>query len=209
MKKNKMWLIAAMLLLTMASCVKTEYHYVDDSLKAWFVDGDKANFMVVDQNDIAQQFVFQGTSVDMLPGSSYFMFVKTDEDLCENIYQNGRVSFYDGNACSLSVTNYYSLGHHFALYFYDVRFVVDVDGETFSCTQCSDEKYIERNYRCTMEMLPSHEVNGLVYDDVLHFRITDQDAVTRNTFPTELYYAKHYGPVEYELGGKVRYLRTN
>ncbi|MBR6848464.1 MAG: hypothetical protein IKM74_10090 [Bacteroidales bacterium] len=53
----------------------------------------------------------------------------------------------------------------------------------------------------------SFEFNGHVYHDVLHFRITDQDAITRNTFPTELYYAKHYGPVEYELGGEVRCLR--
>ena len=206
MKKNKIWL-AVVLLMALTSCVKTEYHYVDDSFKEWFVDKDKLAFHVQDQNGITQEFDFSAPRADMLEGASYFMFVKTDDDLCENIYQEGRVSFYEGRGCNLSVTNYYSKSTHFALYFYDVRFVVDVDEGHFTCTTCSDERLIERLYNCTMEVLPSHEVNGVVYNDVLHFKVTDQDAVTRTTFPTELYYAKHYGPIEYELGGKVRCLR--
>lgn len=208
MKKNKIWM-AVLLLMALTSCVKTEYHYVDDRFKNWFVDRDKAYFQVCDQNGITQEFKFSVPQVDMLEGASYFMFFKTDEDLCENIYQQGQVSFYDGRGCILNITNYYSTGTYFALDFYDVQFVVDVDGDSFKCTSCCDEMFIEHYYRCSMELLDSYEVNGVIYHDVLHFKVTDQDAVTRNTFPTELYYAKHYGPVEYELGGKVRYLRTN
>ena len=201
--------MAVLLLTALTSCVKTEYHYVDDRFKEWFVDRDKTSFQVRDQNGITQDFSFSPTRSNMLPASSYFMFVKTDEDLCENLYQQGTVSFYDGRGCILNITNYYSTGTYFALDFYDVQFVVDVDGDTFKCSSCYDEKYIERYYRCSMEVLRSHEVNGVVYNDVMHFKVTDQDAVTRNTFPTELYYAKHYGPIEYELGGKVRCCRTN
>lgn len=207
MKKNKILLIAAMLLLSMSSCVKPEYHYVDDRFKEWFVDQDKLAFEVQDQNGITQEFDFSAPQTDMVEGASYFMFVKTDEDLCENIHQEGRVSFYEGRACNLSVTNYYSKNTHFALGFYDVQFDVNVDGEQFTCQHCYDDKYFNREYRCSMEALPTYEVNGVVYNDVMHFRITDQDAITRNTFPTELYYAKHYGPIEYELGGEVRFLR--
>ena len=199
--------MAVLLLMALTSCVKPEYHYVDDRFKEWFVDQDKLAFYVQDQNGITQKFDFSAPQTDMLEGASYFMFVKTDEDLCENIYQDSRVSFYEGRACNLSVTNFYSKNTHFALCFYDVQFDVNVDGEHFTCTTCSDERLIERQYCCSMEMLPSHEVNGHVYEDVMHFRITDLDAVTRNTFPTELYYAKHYGPIEYELGGEVRCLR--
>lgn len=206
MKKNKIWM-AVVLLMALTSCVKTEYHYVDDSFKEWFVDRDKLAFYVQDQNGITQEFDFSAPQADMVEGNAYFLFVKTDEDLCENIFQDGRVNFYEGRACNLSVTNYYGRNTHFALCFYDVQFDVNVDGEHFTCTTCSDERLIERLYNCTMEVLRSHEVNGVVYNDVLHFRITDQDAITRNTFPTELYYAKHYGPIEYELGGEVRYLR--
>ena len=207
MKKNKILFIAAMLLLSMSSCVKPEYHYVGDSFKEWFVDQDKLAFEVQDQNGITQEFDFSAPQTDMVEGASYFMFVKTDEDLCENIHQEGRVSFYEGRACNLSVTNYYSKNTHFALGFYDVQFDVNVDGEQFTCQHCYDDKYFNREYRCSMEALPTYEVNGVVYNDVMHFRITDQDAITRNTFPTELYYAKHYGPIEYELGGEVRFLR--
>lgn len=199
--------MAVVLLMALTSCVKPEYHYVDDRFKEWFVDQDKLAFHVQDQNGITQEFDFSAPQTDMVEGNAYFLFVKTDEDLCENIYQEGRVSFYEGRACNLSVTNYYSKNTHFALCFYDVQFDVNVDGEHFTCTTCSDERFIERQYCCSMEMLPSHEVNGHVYEDVMHFRITDLDAITRNTFPTELYYAKHYGPIEYELGGKVRCLR--
>ncbi len=206
MKKNKIWM-AVVLLMALTSCVKPEYHYVDDRFKEWFVDQDKLAFHVQDQNGITQEFDFSAPQADMLEGASYFMFVKTDEDLCENIHQEGRVSFYEGRACNLSVTNYYSKNTHFALGFYDVQFDVNVDGEHFTCTTCGDERLIERQYCCSMEMLPSHEVNGHVYEDVMHFRITDLDAITRNTFPTELFYAKHYGPIEYELGGEVRFLR--
>ena len=199
--------MAVVLLMALTSCVKPEYHYVDDRFKEWFVDQDKLAFHVQDQNGITQEFDFSAPQTDMVEGNAYFLFVKTDEDLCENIYQEGRVSFYEGRACNLSVTNYYSKNTHFALCFYDVQFDVNVDGEHFTCTTCSDERFIERQYCCSMEMLSSHEVNGHVYEDVMHFRITDLDAITRNTFPTELYYAKHYGPIEYELGGKVRCLR--
>ncbi len=206
MKKNKIWM-AIVLLMALTSCVKTEYHYVDDRFKEWFVDQDKLAFYVQDQNGITQEFGFSAPQAGMGEGASYFLFVKTDEDLCENINQEGRVSFYEGRACYLSVTNYYGRNTHFALGFYDVQFDVNVDGEHFTCTTCSDERLIERLYNCTMEVLRSHEVNGVVYNDVLHFKVTDQDAITRNTFPTELYYAKHYGPIEYELGGEVRCLR--
>ena len=208
MKKNRLWM-AIVLLMALTSCVKTEYHYVDDRFKEWFVDRDKTSFQVRDQNGITQEFEFSPTRIVMLSGSSYFMFVKTEEDLCENIYQEGTVSFYDGRGCILNITNYYSTGTYFSLQFYDVEFVVDVDGETFTCTRCADERFIERSYRCSMEMLDSYEVNGVTYRDVLHFRVTDPEAVTRNTFPTELYYAKHFGPIEYELGGRVRNYRTN
>ena len=207
MKRNSIWM-AVMLLMAFTSCVKTEYHYVDDSLKVWFVDRDKADFQVRDENGITQSFHVYDTIVDMVPNWSTFLFVKTDDDLCENIYQNGRVTYYVGDAFRLSITNYYETSTHFSLYFYDVCFTLDVGEGQFSCSECLDEKILGRTLPCTLEMLDSHEVNGITYRDVMHFKITDWDAVTsRNTFPSELYYAKHYGPVEYELGGTVRIKR--
>ncbi|MBO7083593.1 MAG: hypothetical protein J6W30_07095 [Bacteroidales bacterium] len=206
MKRNSIWM--AVLLMAFTSCVKTEYHYVDDSLKEWFVDRDKAVFQVGDQNGIEQDFRINDTLVDMVPACSYFMFVKTDDDLCENIHQDGRVTYYQGNAYSLSITNYYETSTHFSLYFYDVCFTLDVENGQFSCTEGVDDKSLGRVVPCSMEMLDSHEVNGVTYHDVMHFKITDWDVVsTRNTFPSELYFAKHYGPIEYELGGTVRIKR--
>lgn len=202
--------MAILLLMAFTSCVKTEYHYVDDSLKDWFVDRDKADFQVRDQNDITQDFHINDTLVDMIPGGSYVMFVKTDDDLCENIDQSGEVTYYQGNAFGMSITNYYGTSVNFILFFYDVRFTIDVEDGRLSCSQCLDEKSFDGIVPCAMEMLDSHEVNGKTYHDVMHFKITDWDAVSsRNTFPSELYYAKHYGPVEYELGGKVKVYRDN
>jgi hypothetical protein len=207
MKTNKIW-TAVVLLMAFTSCVKTEYHYVDEPLKDWFVDRNKANFQVCDQNGITQDFHIGDTMVDMLPGAAYVLGFKTDDDLCENIDQDGRVTFYQGHTFGLSITNYYSKHTHFVLFFYDVRFAVEVDESPFSCSVCLDEKQLGREVHCTMEMLDYYEVDGVTYQDVMHFKITDFDALSsRNTFPSELYYAKHYGPVEYELAGKVRYHR--
>lgn len=200
--------MAVLLLMALASCAKTEYHYVDDSFKEWFVDHDKALFQVRDENGITQEFKVADTTVGMIPGWSYFLFVETDSDLCENINQNGWVTYYVGNAFSLNVTNYYEKSTHFSLYFYDVCFTIDVDEEQFSCTECIDEETLGRKFPCSLEMLDSHEVNGKVYHDVMHFKITDWEAIhSRTTFPSEIYYAKHYGPVEYELGGEIRIRR--
>lgn len=200
--------MAILLLMAFASCVKTEYHYVDDSLKDWFVDRDKADFQVRDQNDITQDFHINDTMVGMVPGWSTFLFVKTDEDFCENICQDGRVTYYLGHTFGLSITNYYETSTHFSLYFYDVCFTLDVEEGKFSCSECLDEKSLGGTVPCSLEMLDSYMVNGVTYHDVMHFKITDWDAIsTRNTFPSELYYAKHYGPIEYELGGEVRIKR--
>ena len=203
MKRSSFWMVV-MVLMVFTSCMKPEYHYVDDSLKVWFVDRDKASFQVCDQNGITQEFHINDTTVDMIPGWSTFLFVETDSDFCENINQNGMVSYYEGNAFSLSITNYYEQSTHFSLYFYDVCFTLDVEEGQFSCSECLDEKALGETVPCTLELLDSHEVNGTTYHDVMHFKITDFDAVSsRNTFPSELYYAKHYGPIEYELGGEV------
>lgn len=207
MKKNKIWM-AVVLLMALTSCVKPEYHYVDDSLKEWFVDKDKLAFHIQDQNGITQEFDFSAPQTDMVEGASYFMFVKTDDDLCENIHQDGRVTYFVGDALRLSITNYYETSSHFSLYFYDVCFTIEVADGQFSCSECLDDRALGGTVPCTMEMLDFHEVNGKTYQDVMHFKITDFDAISsRNTFPSELYYAKHYGPVEYELGGEVRCLR--
>lgn len=203
MKKNRIW-IAVLLLMAFTSCVKTEYHFVDDSLKEWFVDPDKAVFQVRDQNGITQDFRINDTSVYMVPGWSYFLFVKTDDDLCESIHQDGNVTYYQGYTFGLDIANYYETSTYFSIVFYDVSFAIDVENGRFTCSQGRDEWQAGSNVLCTMEMLDTHEVNGVTYHDVMHFRITDLEAVTRNTFPTELYYAKHYGPIEYELGGEVR-----
>ena len=207
MKRNKTWM-AVLLLMAFTSCVKTEFHYVDDSLKVWFVDHDKAEFLVRDESGITREFTVSDTTVAVIPGWSYFLFIKTDDDLCQSIFQNGWATYYEGNAFDLVVTNYYDQSTHFSLCFYDVCFTVDVEDGQFSCTECRDEKSLLGTVPCTLEMLDTYEVNGKVYQGVMHFTITDWNAVnSRNTFPSELYYAKHYGPIEYELGGDVRIKR--
>lgn len=196
-----------MMLMAFASCAKTEYYYVDDSLKEWFVDKDKADFQVLDQNGIIQNFHIDDALVDLIPSEAYFFFMKTDGSIYENIDQSGQVTYYQGNTLGLSISNYYDRNTYFALYFYDLRFVVDVDQEPFTCSEC-DDQIGQHLVPCTFEILDSHEVNGVTYEDVMHIKITDSSALsTRTTFPSELYYAKHYGPVEYELGGKVRFFR--
>lgn len=205
---RKSSLIAVLfVMMAFTSCVKSEYHYVDDSLKEWFVDRDKADFQVRDQNGITQQFQVTDTVLDMVWGGSYFLFIQTDDDFCENIHQDGQVSFYHGRALNLSITNYYDTGYFFSLCFYDVVFPVDVENG-FTCTSAYDNKGYGRDIPCTLELLDSYEVNGKVYSDVMHFKITDWSVIsTRNTLPSELYYAMHYGPIEYELGGEITIMR--
>ena len=111
MKRNKIWM-AVLLLMAFTSCVKTEFHYVDDSLKVWFVDHDKAEFLVRDESGITREFTVSDTTVAVIPGWSYFLFIKTDDDLCQSIFQNGWATYYEGNAFNLAVTNYYDQSTH-------------------------------------------------------------------------------------------------
>ena len=208
--KNKILLLLFVLPLV-TSCVKTKELNVPEDLKGWFVDEDKSQFTMVDENGISQEFRISSVGQSMLPGDSYFMFVHTDSYLNENLYQSGTISYFEGLALNLCVTEYLK-DTYFCLTLFDVAFTIPYSEGEFHTDSgnlfFTDNTLNGSQSTFRVEFLDSHEVNGVVYHDVMHVMVTDFDFYHRPYFPSEFYYAKHYGPIEYVLGGKVRAKRA-
>ena len=58
----------------------------------------------------------------------------------------------------------------------------------------------------TAELLDAFEVNGVTYHDVLHIQQVESRALSSRG-PVELYYAKHYGMIQYTIPYGITYFR--
>ena len=57
------------------------------------------------------------------------------------------------------------------------------------------------------EYLDFHTVNEVTYEGVMHLKLVDVAYPRTNNFPTEIYYAKHYGLIQCTLDDKVTLFR--
>lgn len=197
--KNKV-LYFTMLLLLFASCTKQEQHFIIEDLKEWFVDNGNRDFEVCDENGIHQTFHFHDVEKSFVTGFYGLTFFEKEYPQNEENCQNGNGFFEDSN-CRLHFTAYSEATHVF-FEFYGAQFVFNYndsgDIESEDGLKCSDG-YDYLLYGYTIERLDSYEVDGKTYRDVIHIKVVDPDCITRPTFPTEIYYAKHYGPIRYQL----------
>ena len=192
-----------LLVALFASCRKPkEEILVSEDLKEWFVDSGNRHFEVCDENGIHQTFRFDGIENDFIENSSSLFGVTyefTDHEQCG---QKGS-GFFEDSQCQLHFTAY-SDATHVYFKFYDAHFSFNYNESSGieGTTKCSDG-YGEALYGYTIERLDSHEVDGVTYRDVIHIKVVDPDCITRPTFPTEIYYAKHYGPIRYQLARQL------
>lgn len=183
-------LVAFAMLVSLASCVKTRYNYVDDNLKDWFVAPENCSFVISDDDTITQSFIISDTTSEFLLGESYFMGFQTSSSMNESIYQNGFTSFSASSIFGLCIDAYSDV-QVFCLLFYQTYFILHYIDNEFVLPESNEPE-------CSFEYLETYEVDGKTYDGVLH--IISNEEKTDMYEAKEVYYAKHYGPIKYELG---------
>ena len=207
-------LILVALAFLMASCVKTKIYRVNDANRDWFADSTNFNFTMRDENGISQSFMFGIADSYMTETGTTILFIPTEKGEHEHIDQNGANS-YGTMRVSTAISAYklmeYSDTDEFRLYFNDAVYVMGIDGNLFYPD--GDQKYIcyELGYDnamdYTVEYLDSCTVSEKSYAGVMHLKLIDVAYPRTNNFPTEIYYAKHYGLIQCTLDDKLTLYR--
>ena len=213
MKTKHLILIA--LAFVMASCVKTKTYRVNDANRDWFADTMNLNFSMQDENGISQSLMFGIADSYMTEtGASILFIIPTDKGEHEHISQSGANS-YGSMRVSTTISAYklveYSDIDEFRLYFNEAVYVMGIDGNLFYPD--SDNKYAcyELGYDNAMdytaEYLDTYTVREKSYEGVMHLKLYDVAYPRTKNFPTEIYYAKHYGLIQCTLDDKLTMYR--
>ena len=207
-------LILVALAFLMASCVKTKIYRVNDANRDWFADSTNFNFTMRDENGISQSFMFGIADSYMTETGTTILFIQTEKGEHEHISQSGANS-YGTMRVSTTISAYkleeYSDNDEFRMYFNEAVYVMGIDGNLFYPN--SGQKYIcyESGYdnamEFTAEYLDSFTVGEKIYEGVMHLKLIDVAYPRTNNFPTEIYYAKHYGLIQCTLDDKLTLCR--
>ena len=197
--KNK-YLIMIALLAVLASCKKDEpvevtKYYVGNEAKSWLVDDCKKEYFMRDENGIEQGvYVFEPV-------------VEYTKDTTLGVLRE-RIAQYSypdvGNGFGVYITagkgNKPNVDESFAIIFNGYYFSFDGNGFRPMVSEPRSEiEYIT-------ELLDAFEVNGITYHDVLHIQQVENKSMASRG-PVELYYAKHYGMIQYTIAYGVTYFR--
>ena len=202
------------LAFVMASCVKTKTYRVNDANRDWFADTTNLNFTMQDENGISQSLMFGIADSYMTETGTSILFIPTEKGEHEHITQSGANS-YGSMRVSTTISAYklveYSDIDEFRLYFNEAVYVMGIDGNLFYPD--SDDKYLcyESGYDNAMdytaEYLDSYTVSEKTYHGVMHLKLVDVAYPRTKNFPTEIYYAKHYGLIQCTLDDKLTMYR--
>jgi len=211
--KNKHLVLIALAFL-MASCVKTKTYRVNDANRDWFADTTNLNFTMRDENGVSQSLMFGIADSYMTETGTSILFIPTEKGEHEHISQSGANS-YGTMRVSTTISAYklleYSNIDEFRLYFNEAVYVMGIDGNLFYPD--SDNKYMcyESGYDNVMdymaEYLDSFTVSDKTYQGVMHIKLIDVAYPQTKNFPTEIYYAKHYGLIQCTLDDKLTLYR--
>lgn len=199
--KNK-YLIVIALLAVLASCKKDETvevtkYYVGDEAKSWLVDECKKEYFMLDENGIEQGIYVREPVVEYTKDTTLGV-------LRERIAQYSYPDVGDGKGFGVYITagkdNKPNVDESFAIIFNGCYFSFDGNG----FRPMSSEPRSEIEY--TAELLDAFEVNGVTYHDVLRIQQVESRALSSRG-PVELYYAKHYGMIQYTIPYGITYFR--
>ena len=209
-------LILVALAFLMASCVKTKIYRVNDANRDWFADSTNFNFTMRDENGISQSFMFGIADSYMTETGTTILFIPTEKGEHEHISQSGANS-YGSMRVSTTISAYklqeYSDIDEFRMYFNEAIYVMGIDGNLFYPD--SDQKYLcyesghDNAMDYTAEYLDSYTVSEKSYEGVMHLKLIDVAYPQTNNFPTEIYYAKHYGLIQCTLDDKLTLYRLS
>jgi hypothetical protein len=207
--KNKIIIMCA-LAFVMASCVKTKVYQVNDASRDWFADTTNLSFTMMDENDINQSFRFDAAHSYTTETGTTILFIPTDKGEHEHIDQSG-TNTYGSIRISTSISAYKHDDEHegtdeFRTYFNEASYAMRIDGNLFYPDKCYETDYGD-GMDYTAEYLDSFEVSGKNYEGVMHLKLIDVAYPRTKNFPTEIYYAKHYGLIQCTLDDKLTLYR--
>ena len=198
------------LALVMASCVKTKVYQVNDASRDWFADTMNVRFTMMDENDIMQSLRFDAAESYMTETGTTVLFIPTDKGEHEHITQSG-TNTYGTIRVSTTISAYKHDDEHegtdeFRMYFNEAIYAMRIDGNLFYPSKCYETDYNE-GMDYTAEYLDSFEVTGKNYEGVMHLKLIDIGYPRTKNFPTEIYYAKHYGLIQCTLDNELALYR--
>lgn len=198
------------LAFVMASCVKTKVYQVNDASRDWFADATNLRFMMMDDNDIMQSFRFDAAHSYTTESGTTILFIPTDKGEHEHINQSG-TNTYGSMRVSTSISAYKHDDEHegsdeFRMYFNEAIYAMRIDGNLFYPDKCYETDY-DGGMDYSAEYLDSFEVSGKNYVGVMHIKLIDVAYPRTKNFPTEIYYAKHFGLIQCTLDDKLTLYR--
>lgn len=219
---NKIFII--LLLLTMCACteksaLKEETVYVANENKDWIgKDSIGSDFLMTDNNSITQSFSMYQNSSDLSPSTSSYFGVKTKTIITES-YSQGYSSIYGQRISYILTAGHAPFGDNLCISINDILFAYDFKFNTISrinfglnykSKQMTGKGYEEtEKIFSTVELNDTLTLGGQLYSGVMHFKFMDfNDKWTKYTV-TEMFFAKHYGLIEYSLNNGITYERQN
>ena len=198
------------LALVMASCVKTKVYQVNDASRDWFADTMNVRFTMMDENDIMQSLRFDAAESYMTETGTTVLFIPTDKGEHEHITQSG-TNTYGTMRVSTTISAYKHDDEHegtdeFRMYFNEAIYAMRIDGNLFYPDKCYETDY-DGGMDYSAEYLDSIEVGGKNYEGVMHLKLVDVGYPRTKNFPTEIYYAKHFGLIQCTLDDEVSLYR--
>lgn len=200
------------LAFTMASCVKTKNYYVNDNNRVWFADTTNCCFTMQDENGISYSFQLDPVRQNMLENSTSILCVTTEKSMHEELCQGGWASYTASLRFSLEIEAYKRDDEHegtdlFMMYLGAATYRMRIDGDHFYPQGCYDADYDVDKMEFEAESIDEFWVHNVAYDDVMHLKLIDLAYPQSRFFPTEIYYAKHYGLIQCTLDDKLTLYR--
>ena len=197
--------------LVMASCVKTKVYQVNDASRDWFADTMNVRFTMMDENDIMQSLRFDAAESYMTETGTTVLFIPTDKGEHEHITQSG-TNTYGTIRVSTTISAYKHDDEHegtdeFRMYFNEAIYAMRIDGNLFYPDKCYETDY-DGGMDYSAEYHDSFEVGGKNYEGVMHLKLVDVGYPRTKNFPTEIYYAKHFGLIQCTLDDEVSLYRV-
>ena len=208
--KTKFLIILALAVVT-ASCTKpTQSYYVQDSNRAWFADTANLKFTMRDDNGVSQSFSFADIDQYMSEQESFFMGIYVKDFEFEHVYQSGFSSF-SSLIMSVSLTAYHlddvpEGTDDFRMDFGPAHYTMRIDGNKFYPRYCYEYNN-DSEMEFMAEYLDKYNVHNVEYQGVMHLKLVDVAYPWMTNFPTEIYYAKHYGLIQCTLDDKLTLYR--
>ena len=208
--KTKFLIILALAVVT-ASCTKpTQSYYVQDSNRAWFADTANLKFTMRDDNGVSQSFSFADIDQYMSEQESFFMGIYVKDFEFEHVYQSGFSSFSTLNM-SVSLTADHLEDEpegtdDFRMDIGPAHYTMRIDGNKFYPRYCYEYNN-DSEMEFIAEYLDKFNVHDVEYQGIMHLKLVDVAYPWMTNFPTEIYYAKHYGLIQCTLDDKLTLYR--